>query len=73
MKLSKPKEYIDILLSDMTKIFRVAYTDYYEQKLFRQCPNYALEESLKERLLKAETLKIEIKEIIDSLQSEEYD
>lgn len=58
--ISKPKEYIDMLLKDLVQEVQLAVKNYYEETFYRKCPMPESSDRLREALKKTDEVKKEI-------------
>ncbi len=59
-ELSKPKEYIDILLKDLIKTLEMAVKNYYEERYNNMCSSAVSSDKLQRAMDKVDEIKKEI-------------
>jgi hypothetical protein len=69
--LSKPKEYISLLIEEMKKIMHHAFINYYEETFRGMCPLHVSKEKLDAEMNKVDKLRDEIIFICGQLQNNE--
>lgn len=71
MVLSKPKEYVSILVNEMTLIIQYALTNYYEETFHNLCTASERNSRLDLEMNKVDKLRNEIFLICENLQNKE--
>ena len=69
MVISKPKEYISILVSEMKMIIQTAVTNYYEETFHNRCALHESKSKLNLEMERVDKLRDEIILICENLQN----